>query len=65
MNHNVTDDGETQEINCHCFQVSGKSEHTQYIKPAFQKENGKFMPWLETAIPTVEDSEGNTMAATL
>ena len=41
LNYNVTDDGETQEISATVYQVSGKSEHTQYVNPVFQKENGE------------------------
>lgn len=33
LNYNVTDDGETQEISATVYQVSGKSEHTQYVNP--------------------------------
>ena len=35
LNYNVTDDGETQEISATVYQVSGKSEHTQYVNPVF------------------------------
>ena len=66
MNYNVTDDGETQEISATVYQVSGKSEHTQYVNPVFQKENGEIYAMAGNGYSNgVGGSEGNTMAATL
>ena len=66
LNYNVTDDGETQEISATIYQVSGKSEHTQYVNPVFQKENGEIYAMAGNGYSNgVGGSEGNTMAATL
>ena len=66
LNYNVTDDGETQEISATVYQVSGKSEHTQYVNPVFQKENGEIYAMAGNGYSNgVDGSEGNTMAATL
>ena len=66
LNYNVTDDGETQEISATVYQVSGKSEHTQYVNPVFQKENGEIYAMAGNGYSNgVGGSEGNTMAATL
>ena len=62
LNYNVTDDGETQEISATVYQVlAGKSEHTQYKSGFPERKTGKFMPWLETAIPTVWEAQKETL----
>ncbi|MCB5387487.1 hypothetical protein LIQ05_10840 [Blautia glucerasea] len=66
LNYNVTDDGETQEISATVYQVSGKTEHTQYVNPVFQKEDGEIYAMAGNGYSNgVDGSEGNTMAATL